>query len=121
MTPPIAVFDGTCLICDGQLTVRWTDVWGIAACWNCGAPYRMYFNTADGVKTPSSGATPELLIKQEWIPLVRRYRKETERLVEPGAYIFLGDRYEVADDDDFETWSTWMNEHKSEWPEESTE
>lgn len=119
MTPPSYIGflpDFPCAVCDRQLAVRWTDHWGIAACWNCGTPYRLYFSTKEGVETPSTGAMPELQIISEWLPLVRKYWQETGRLVEPGSFIYLGDRYDVATQDDFETWIAWMNAHKEEWP-----
>ena len=106
-----------CEICNGPLRCRWTDTHGIGACFHCGAPYRIYhYEDNRRVEKP-----PELLLKQEWVELTRRYWQEVGRNVSPGFGNFPGSSYEVVTREDADSVNAWFDAHKDEWPGELVE
>lgn len=109
-----------CEICEKEARFRWTDNHGIGACWNCGAPYRLYHYDREGPKAERVDKPPELLILPMWRPILKRYWQETGRNCSPGAFNFPGSSYEVANEVDFETFDAWIEAHKSELPHEDT-
>lgn len=107
--------EAICAICeDPRPHYRWTDTHGIAACGTCGAPYRIYhYEDNRRVDRP-----PLLMLREEWVPLTRRYWQETQRNCDPGAFNFPGSSYEVATDADCRVYSEWMEAHRSEHPQQ---
>ena len=105
--------DIMCAICNHPLKTRWTDTHGIGACLTCGATYRL-FHYEDGKPVDKD---PTLTFYPEWVPLVKRYWEEAHRNVAPGAYN-MGRRssYEVATDEDFNSWVSWCEENKDNLP-----
>lgn len=63
-----------CLICDSELTCRWTDLHGEGVCTICGAPYQLMHGTEEQEK---EGKYPYLRVKEEYISLFREYWNET--------------------------------------------
>lgn len=90
-----------CEICENEVSYRWTDSHGIAACIYCGAPYKLYHYENDKrIEKP-----PELLLLDP--APHRQYWNEQRRNVAPGAFNFPGSSYEVADREDFEIFNDW--------------
>lgn len=108
-----------CVCCDNDIVLsRWTDTHGIGIC-SCGFPYRFIHYNADGER---ENKEPEPMVKELWIPLMRRYWCETRRMVSPGTYdmgILRGrtHSYSGATLEDMASWEKWMLENKTEWPE----
>jgi hypothetical protein len=117
--PPevIAGIPTLCQICDEHARYRWTDTHAIAACIRCGACYQLWhYEEVDGKQTRIVNDPPLIAYREGWVPLLRRYWRETHRNVTPGDYNMPGSSYEVATYEDFETHRTWMEAHKAEWP-----
>lgn len=99
-----------CPVCDDADPVfAWTDTHGIAQC-RCGAPFRLYHYENDKpVNKP-----PQCLVREAWIPLLRRYYSETKRTI-PGEHSFPGGQ-ERASAGDTDAFNRWCDEHRSELP-----
>ena len=96
----------TCQICDKENpSFAWTYTYGVAQCLQCGAPYRLY-HYVDNKRVDKE---PTLEINPKYIPLLRRYYKETKRIM-PGGHSFP-DGYEVASEDDKEAFYDWMKKN----------
>lgn len=102
-----------CSVCSQELRCRWTDTHGVGACWNCGAPYRIYHYDDDNNRLDEP---PKVLLKGSWLPLLQRYWRETSRNVDPGYCNFPGSSYEVATAEDERCLNGWLDAHKDEWP-----
>lgn len=101
-----------CGICEANFTFRWTDTHGVAACVNCGAPYRIYHYELVGEKTERVEKPPELLIAPEYLDLSKTYWREHHRNIAPGIYNFPGSSYEVASKEDFQIANDWWKRNK---------
>lgn len=100
-----------CAICGTDLRVSWTDTHGVAACLECGLPYRLYHYENDArVEKP-----PTVAIKDEWVVVGRQYWQETHRRTFPAAYdmgILRGERsYSGATREDCELFDAWLDAH----------
>ena len=101
-----------CLICENPLCFRWTDTHGVGACVRCGAPYTIYHYDNDKKRVEKP---PEITIKDEWLPLIKKYWEENKRNCSPGSHNSPRSRYEeVATKEDFEVFHNWMDAHKDE-------
>ena len=114
-SPPWAHVQQTepCLICGEKSGWRWTDTHGVGACWKCGAPYQLYHY---GENEQRVSKPPQLLIRTEWVPLIKRYWEQNHCNCDPGAYNIPGSRYEVATEDDYRIYNAWIMAHRAEWP-----
>ena len=66
-----------CVVCEANpMTYQWSDYSGEAMCVRCGTPYQLKWGN-DAQK--AEGAYPYLVLKQEWVPIVREYWQETGR------------------------------------------
>lgn len=99
-----------CAVCDQPQRFRWTDTHGVGACLTCGAPYRIYHYE----ENKRVEGAPSLEMVDWFVPFARQYWQENRRNVFPGAYNFPGSSYEVASNEDFETFRDWMVSHHSE-------
>jgi len=103
-----------CQICDTPLVCRWTDTHGVGACLSCGVPYRLlHYENDKRVEKPA-----QLLLKEKWVPSIRRYWQEVGRNVAPGAFNFPGSNYEVATQEDATAFDGWVEAHRGELPDE---
>ena len=107
-----------CAVCEGELSVRWTDTHGVAACGRCGLPYRLYHYENDvRVDKP-----PSIAVKESWLPLAREYWQETRQRVFPGAFdmgVFRsrgGRTYSGASEDEMTAFDEWINARRDRWP-----
>ena len=101
----------TCAVCDTHNPVwAWTDTHGIAQC-RCGTPYRLYHYDAEN---NSVDKAPECCVMPAWIPLLRRYRADTGKII-PGGHSFDGGQ-ERAQPSDFRAFNEWCDAHRSEIP-----
>lgn len=99
-----------CAVCDKELSLSWTDTHGVAQCRACGVPYRVYhYEGSRRVEKPI-----ELMVLEEWRPLIKRYHAETSHRV-PSGCSFPGGQ-EVATRTDMEAWKRWLDAHKEELP-----
>ena len=72
-----------CGVCKAHLVFRWTDLHGVGECSNCGATYQIYHYENDRpVDRP-----PELLLKDEYVPLLREYIAHGGRNPRLGTYL----------------------------------
>ena len=101
----------TCKICDSKrLGFVWTDRHGVGACINCNNSYRIYHYENDKrVDKP-----PECLVKEEWVPILRRYWEETKRRI-PNSFVFTRS-YDQCSEEDYESWKNWCADHADELP-----
>jgi hypothetical protein len=105
-----------CAICEKPLSCVWSDTHGIGACFTCGLPYRLYhYEGNKRVEKP-----PSVAIKEEWVPIGRKYWNETHRRTFPAAFDFMGGRggctYSGATGDEIDEWHAWLDARKDEWP-----
>ena len=76
----------TCDCCDNELSFRWFDLHGVGACTTCGMPYRIYHYEGEGDERKSVSKPPELMLKDEVIPLAREYWSTFRSRVFPAIY-----------------------------------
>ncbi len=105
--------DVECVVCGNGLRTRWTDTHGIGACVTCGCVYSLFEGKGSEKKIAE---VPKTTIRDEWLPIIKRYWSEVGKNVSPGTYNFPGSSYEVASNDDFDSYYTWMEAHESELP-----
>jgi len=71
-----------CVVCGADpVTYQWSDRSGEAMCTQCGTPYQLKWGSET---QETEGAYPYLLLRDEWVPVVKRYYEET------GAFAGLG-------------------------------
>lgn len=67
----------TCVVCGSSPTrFQWSDYSGEAMCSQCGTPYQLKWGSKE---QQAEGAYPYLRLREEWVPIVREYHKETGR------------------------------------------
>ena len=92
-----------CPICDTvKPSFAWTDTHGVAQCTTCGVPIRLYHYDDENKRVEKA---PECVVLATAIPLLRRYRAETGKLI-PSGCSFPGG-YELAKKEDFEAFNEW--------------
>ena len=95
-----------CSICQSQYAFSWTDTHGVAQCFTCGVPYRIYhYEEVDG-KSERVDKSPALLIKDEYISVIQQYWRTHHRRV-PGGHSIPGG-YELATDEEARLFNDWM-------------
>ena len=105
-----------CTICNTEDPQwAWTDTHGIAQCWTCGAPYRLYHYEGDPPRRIEK--PPTLLLKDEYIELCQRFHRETGYKM-PGGFSFSQD-YERASTVDRRAFNDWMDQHGPQEPNEA--
>jgi hypothetical protein len=87
----------------------WTDTHGVAQCWKCGTPYRLYHYEGEGEATKRVEKPPELCVKAEYVPVLQAYWNENQRII-PSGFSFPGGQ-ELASRSDSEAFSAWMKEN----------
>jgi len=98
----------TCHVCDQPLCVSWTDTHGIAQCWTCGAPYRV-FHYENGVRAKKE---PELLLEEGTLDEDRQCYAETQaRLSAVGMGLSFPGGYDVATAEDHRKLGDWYKAH----------
>lgn len=100
-----------CVICDAQPTWAWTDTHGVAQCVHCGAPYKLYHYEGEGEQQKRVDKSPECCVLPHWLPLLKRYRADTGKLI-PGGYSFPGGQ-EVSTRDDARAFNEWCDAHRA--------
>lgn len=99
-----------CEICDKENpSFSWTDTHGIAQCWGCGTPYRLYHYEGEGDESKRVDKPPELCVKLEYVPVLRAYHQQTKGII-PSGYSFHGGQ-EMASVSDHEQFSAWMKDN----------
>lgn len=95
-----------CAICDGRRFLHWTDTHGVASCSRYGVPYQVYhYEDNKRVEKPI-----ELCVREEWVPLLRRYWSETQSPI-PSGYSMPGSHaqgYEVASPSQAQRFADWV-------------
>lgn len=97
-----------CVVCEQGLSLTWTDTHGVAACLNCGAPYRVFHYENDvRVEKPA-----ELALDETGKAMALRYWQEAGRKVFPGCYDMGLTRggattYSGATQDEIESFNDW--------------
>lgn len=115
-----------CDLCNGPLRFQWSDTHGVGVCCRCGLPYTIFHYEGEGDARQRVEKPPSVAIRDEWMPLTRRYWEETHRRVWPASYDmgFLRDRgcsYSGATRDDLEQFDNWLNTHITDWPKPAEE
>lgn len=111
-----------CVICDTEKTgFQWSDTHGVGVCYQCGMPYTLYHYEGEGDDSKRVDKEPTPAIREDWIPVGRRYWEETHRRVFPASYDmgFLSGRdrsYSGATQDDCRSFNEWLDAHQSELP-----
>ena len=90
-----------CQICGSEPAWSWTDTHGIAQCFTCGTPYRIYHYENDR----RIDKEPELAVRDECVEFVQRYWDETKSRI-PGGHSFPGGQ-ELTNDDERKRFSEW--------------
>ena len=103
-----------CEVCDTEhISFAWTDTHGIAQCWQCGTPYRIYHYEGEGKDKKRVEKEPELVVLPEWVPVLRAYWQSEHRRI-PGGHSFEGGQ-ELASKSDHQDFSKWVKVHKHEF------
>ena len=89
-----------CEICNSPLQCRWTDRHGEGICLICGAPYQLMHGSKE---QETEGNYPYLLIKPEWIPILREYWEKEKK------FRFGG--WSVSEDKGQEEFKVWVSEN----------
>lgn len=107
-----------CLICDDeQMTVTWTDTHGVAVCYRCGCPYKLYHYDENDKRIEKPR---ECLILEPWRPLIRKAWAELKINIAPGYGCIPNSPYNIAKPDDYETFNNWVEAHRDEYPQSDT-
>ena len=119
MTTP-ASEKAKCEICKKDLCFQWSDTHGVGVCVYCGLPYKIFFYEDEGDSRKRVEKAPEVAVKEEWLPLARKYYDETKRRVFPCAFdmgVGHGGRsYSGSTAEDVSEFNNWMEAHKEEHP-----
>jgi len=98
-----------CEVCGNPFSFSWTDTHGIGQCSSCGVPYKIYHYEGEEGKKHRVEKPPELVVKPEYIPVLRAYWNEMKRHI-PGGHSFPGG-YELATPEDHKIFSEWMRQN----------
>jgi hypothetical protein len=102
----------TCVVCDDPSPhYTWTDYSGEGICMRCGTPYQLKWGSD---KQVSDGMYPYLNVREEAVPMFRRYFAETNSSWGGGTYLGLRDYPEIADAR--QQFNHWWDAHKDEYP-----
>jgi hypothetical protein len=93
-----------CEICASDYSWCWTDTHGIAQCFRCGSPYRIYHYDESNNRISKP---PELIVKPEYVALCRAYW-ETFKTRMPSGCSFPGGQ-ELASEEQAIKFYEWMN------------
>jgi len=75
-----------CLVCDDPAPrYSWTDYSGEGYCLQCGTSYQLKWGEPKGREYPYCN------IKNEWLPIMRKYWAETHMSNGSGTFMFWGD------------------------------
>lgn len=95
-----------CLVCNKPASWCWTDTHGVAQCYTCGTPYRIYHYDENNRRIEKM---PECVVSPEWLPVVKAYREQFRRRI-PGECSFPGG-YELATREEQDLWYEYAKEH----------
>ena len=114
-----------CVICDDEKTsFQWSDTHGVGVCWKCGMPYTIYHYDGKGAEAKRIEKEPSPAIKEEWIPVGRKYWQETKRRVFPASFDMgiLSERsYSGATENDVHEFNKWLDDHKEDLPKQNND
>ncbi len=69
----------TCVVClESPTRFQWSDYSGEGMCQRCGTPYQLKWGSSE---QKTEGRYPYLSVKDEWVPVLRRYYEETGKWV----------------------------------------
>lgn len=109
-----------CPICDTPLSFQWTDRHGIGACTTCNAPVQIYHYETEGSTSKLVELPPTFIVREDWIPILKRYWGETKMRAPNGCNI-PGSSYEPCGYEEFSRWNKWLEEHADELPKEEAD
>lgn len=114
-----------CELCCERLAFAWSDTHGVGVCCNCGLPYVIihYEKDANG-ESVRVEKPPEIAVRADWMPTIRRFWEETHSRVAPGGYDcgFIGEAgrngrtYSGATHEHMRVWGDWLDAHKADLP-----
>lgn len=91
-----------CVVCGAKpMAFQWSDYSGEAMCTLCGTPYQLKWGSEE---QKAEGHYPYLNLREEWVPVLRRYYQETGRFTCLG--IMMGEKPGLAE---FDKWVTKNN------------
>lgn len=93
-----------CQICGSEPGWSWTDTHGVAQCYVCGTPHVIYHY--DG-RTRLMDKEPEIAVREECIPLLKRYWEEHKSRI-PGGHSFPGGQ-ELTTESERRQFSEWWS------------
>lgn len=101
----------TCVVCESDLRFKWSDTHGIAVCYRCGMPYRLYHYDENDKRVDKP---IEAALDDAGIGLAKRYWQEANDRVFPGVYdmgILSGRDYSYsgATRDQMDRFSAWYD------------
>lgn len=105
-----------CLVCEASpVSWTWGDVHGEAMCVTCGTPYQLL--QYDENKRRVEGVPPRLNIKENWLPILKRYWEETRAFTGLATIMIWRDYPECEEGQS--NFYAWLDEHSELIPEES--
>ncbi len=82
----VSAQENVCVVCGADpVRYQWSDYSGEAMCTECGTPYQLKWGSEE---QKAEGAYPYLSLKDEWVPVVKRYYEETREFA--GLGMMLG-------------------------------
>lgn len=98
--------DFKCAICDSvNPGFSWTDTHGVAQCFTCGTPYRIFHYEGEGEERRRIDRPPSLYVLESWVSGLREYWNSNHRRI-PSGCSFPGG-YELATREDQESFNQW--------------
>jgi hypothetical protein len=98
-----------CIICNTKNpSFNWSDKHGEGMCDICGTPYQLLQYDKD--KNLIKDFMPKCNIKNEWIPVLKQYWKETGEYTGLGQIMFVWQYPECQEGQ--EKFNAWLKEHK---------
>lgn len=84
----------------------WTDAHGVAQCYDCGAPYRIWHYEGPKGEEKRVEKPPELLLKSSYVETFKAYWQTHKRRM-PSGFSFLGGQ-ELATREDAIALNDWL-------------
>lgn len=96
-----------CEICGNHAVWSWTDYHGVAQCYQCGSPYRIFHYEGEGEAHRRVDKPPQLLVKPDYVPLAKDYWNQFHRRI-PSGHSFPGGQ-ELATAEDARAFDKWLD------------
>lgn len=101
-----------CPVCDREeFHFVWTDRHGVGACITCNSSFQIYHYGEDGKLMEKP---PECLVREDWLPLLRRYWQEKKKRI-PNPHVFTRS-YDQCTEEEHYAFRDWCKEHEAELP-----